>query len=223
VLFRSGEDMRFFIDTADVEEIRQALELGILDGVTTNPSLVAKTGRPFREVIEEITRIVDGPISAEVTAVDFGGMCREAEELHAIHANIVVKLPLIRPGLAAIKWCSGRQIKTNATLCFNPLQALMAAKAGANYVSPFVGRLDDVGQDGMELIEQIRTIFDNYGFDTELLVASIRHPVHVVQAALIGADVATIPFAVIAQLLHHPLTDIGVDKFLVDWKKVPKR
>lgn len=214
--------MKFFIDTADVNEIQQAQELGILDGVTTNPSLIAKTGRPFREVLADITRLVDGPISAEVTALDVEGIRREAEELHGIHPNIVVKIPLIRTGLAAIKWCAGRDIRTNATLCFNPMQALMAAKAGATYVSPFVGRLDDIGQDGMELIQQIRTIFDNYGFDAEILVASIRHPMHVVHAALMGADVATIPFAVISQLLRRPLTDSGVEKFLADWKKVPR-
>jgi len=214
--------MKFFIDTADVGEIKQALRLGVLDGVTTNPSLVAKTGRPFRDVLADITALVDGPISAEVTALDFEGICHEAEELAALHRNIVVKIPLVQAGLAGIKWCTGKGIRTNATLCFNPMQALMAAKAGATYVSPFVGRLDDIGEDGMELIRQIRVIFDNYGFDTEILVASVRNPMHVVQAALIGADVATIPFAVIAQLLRHPLTDQGVEKFLADWKKVPK-
>ncbi len=214
--------MKFFIDTADVNEIKQALELGVLDGVTTNPSLIAKTGRPFRDVISDITKLVDGPISAEVTALDVEGIRREAQELHDIHPNIVVKIPLIQPGLAGIKWCAGHDIRTNATLCFNPMQALMAAKAGATYVSPFVGRLDDIGEDGMELIQQIRVIFDNYGFDTEILVASVRNPMHVVRAALMGADVATIPFGVIAQLLKHPLTDIGVEKFLADWKKVPK-
>ena len=214
--------MKFFIDTADVEEIREAASLGILDGVTTNPSLVAKTGKPFRQVIEEIVAIVDGPISAEVTATDFEGMCREARELHAIHENIVVKIPITREGLRAVRWCTGEGIPTNVTLCFHPLQALMAAKAGARFISPFVGRLDDISTDGMELVAQIRQIYDNYGFDTEVLVASVRNPMHVVQAALMGADVATIPYRVIAQLLSHPLTDIGLARFLEDWKKVPK-
>ena len=214
--------MKFFIDTADVDEIREAASLGILDGVTTNPSLVAKTGKPFRQVIEEIVAIVDGPISAEVTATDYQGMCREARELHAIHENIVVKIPITREGLRAVKWCTGEGIPTNVTLCFHPLQALMAAKAGARFISPFVGRLDDISTDGMELVAQIRQIYDNYGFDTEVLVASVRNPMHVVQAALMGADVATIPYRVIAQLLSHPLTDIGLARFLEDWKKVPK-
>jgi len=214
--------MKFFIDTADVDEIREAASLGILDGVTTNPSLVAKTGKPFRQVIEEIVAVVDGPISAEVTATGFEGMCREAKELHAIHENIVVKIPITREGLRAVKWCTGEGIPTNVTLCFHPLQALMAAKAGARYISPFVGRLDDISTDGMELVAQIRQIYDNYGFDTEVLVASVRNPMHVVQAALMGADVATIPYKVITQLLAHPLTDIGLERFLEDWKKVPK-
>ena len=214
--------MKFFIATAAVNEIRQALEMGILDGVTTNPSLVAKTGKPFRQVLTEILEIVHGPVSAEVTAVDFQGIIREAQELRKIHENIVVKIPIILEGLKAIKWCAENGIKTNVTLCFNPVQALMAAKAGATYISPFVGRLDDIGQDGMELVSQIRTIYDNYGFDTELLVASVRNPMHVVHAAMMGADVATIPFNVIGQLIKHPLTDIGLDKFLSDWKKVPQ-
>ena len=213
--------MKFFIDTADIGEIREALELGVLDGVTTNPSLVAKTGRPFREVLEEILEVVDGPVSAEVTSTDLEGMKREATELSGIHENVVVKIPIVREGLKAVRWCSSQGIRTNVTLCFHPLQALMAAKAGATYISPFVGRLDDISTDGMELIEQIRQIYDNYGFDTEILVASVRHPMHVVQAGLIGADVATIPFKVIAQLVQHPLTDIGLRRFLEDWKKVP--
>ncbi len=213
--------MKFFIDTADIGEIREALELGVLDGVTTNPSLVAKTGRPFREVLQEILEVVDGPVSAEVTSTDLEGIKREAGELSAIHDNVVVKIPIIREGLKAVRWCSSQGIRTNVTLCFHPLQALMAAKAGATYISPFVGRLDDISTDGMELIEQIRQIYDNYGFDTEILVASVRHPMHVVQAGLIGADVATIPFKVIAQLVHHPLTDSGLARFLEDWKKVP--
>lgn len=213
--------MKFFIDTADVKEIRDAAQMGVLDGVTTNPSLVAKTGRPYRQVIEEICEIVDGPISAEVFAVDYEGMIAEAKVWHAVHPNVVVKIPIISEGLKAIKWCTQNGIRTNVTLCFSPLQALLAAKAGAGYISPFVGRLDDVSTDGMELIQQIRTVYDNYGFETEILVASVRHPMHVVQAALIGADVCTIPFSVINQLLKHPLTEQGLAKFIEDSKKVP--
>jgi len=214
--------MKFFIDTADVKEIREAHALGVLDGVTTNPSLIAKSGRNFREVIEEITRIVDGPISAEVVALDHEGMIREAEELAAIHPNIVVKIPMTPEGLKAVKALSEKGIRTNVTLIFSPLQALLAAKAGASYVSPFVGRLDDISQDGMGIIEDIRTIFDNYGYQAEIIVASIRNPIHVLNSALLGADIATIPYAVIAQLSKHPLTDSGIDKFLKDWEKVPK-
>jgi len=214
--------MKFFIDTADVMEIREANALGVLDGVTTNPSLVAKTGRNFREVIEEITGIVDGPISAEVVALDFAGMVSEAEELAAIHPNIVVKVPMTPEGLKAVKALHGKGIRTNVTLIFSPLQALLAAKAGASYVSPFVGRLDDISQDGMGIIEDIRTIFDNYGYQAEIIVASVRNPIHVLNAALLGADIATIPYSVITQLSKHPLTDIGIEKFLKDWEKVPK-
>ncbi len=214
--------MKFFIDTADVKEIREAHALGVLDGVTTNPSLIARSGRNFREVIEEITQIVDGPISAEVVALDHEGMIREAEELAAIHPNIVVKIPMTPEGLKAVKALSGKGIRTNVTLIFSPLQALLAAKAGASYVSPFVGRLDDISQDGMGIIEDIRTIFDNYGYQAEIIVASIRNPIHVLNSALLGADIATIPYSVIAQLSKHPLTDIGIDKFLKDWEKVPK-
>ena len=213
--------MKFFIDTADVAEIKEAAKMGLLDGVTTNPSLVAKTGRPFREVLDEILAVVDGPVSAEVTATDFDGIRREAEALHEIHENIVVKIPIIPEGLKATKWCAENGIKTNLTLCFSPLQALLAAKAGATYVSPFVGRLDDVGEEGMELIRRIRAIYDNYGFDTEIIVASVRNPMHVVDAALIGADVATIPFGVLKQLAKHPLTDAGLAKFLADAAKIP--
>lgn len=214
--------MKFFIDTADVKEIREAHELGVVDGVTTNPSLIAKSGRNFREVIEEITGIVNGPISAEVVALDHAGMIREAELLAEIHENIVVKVPMTPEGLKATKTLHGMGIKTNVTLIFSPLQALLAAKAGASYVSPFVGRLDDISQDGMGIIEEIRTIFDNYGYTAEIIVASIRNPVHVLNSALIGADVATIPFGVIMQLAKHPLTDAGIKKFLEDWEKVPK-
>lgn len=214
--------MKFFIDTADIGEIKEAVALGVLDGVTTNPSLIAKTGRPFRQVLEEIVAVVDGPVSAEVIATDAVGMLREAEELHSIHDNIVIKIPIIREGLKAIRRCHEKGIPTNVTLCFGPVQALMAAKAGATYISPFVGRLDDIAAEGMELIRQIRTIYDNYGYETEILVASVRHPIHVVQAAMMGADVATIPFGVINSLLKHPLTDIGLERFLEDWKKVPQ-
>lgn len=214
--------MKFFIDTADVKEIREANALGLVDGVTTNPSLIAKSGRKFEEVIKEITEIVDGPISAEVVALDAEGMIREAEPLAAIHKNIVIKLPMTPEGLKATKALTAKGIKTNVTLIFSPMQALLAAKAGATYVSPFVGRLDDISQDGMGIIEEIRTIFDNYGYAAEIIVASVRNPVHVLNSALIGADVATIPYSVMIQLAKHPLTDAGIKKFLEDWEKVPK-
>lgn len=214
--------MKFFIDTADVKEIREAHSLGILDGVTTNPSLIAKTGRPFRETIEEICSIVQGPVSAEVVSLDTEGMLKEARELAKIADNIVVKIPLIKNGLKAVKRLTEEGIKTNVTLCFSSNQALLAAKAGGTYVSPFVGRLDDRGQVGMDLIEEIRTIYDNYGFQTEIIVASIRNPIHVRDAAMMGADVATIPFNVFDLLVQHPLTDDGVKRFLADWEKVPK-
>lgn len=215
--------MKFFIDTADVKEIREAHSLGILDGVTTNPSLIAKTGRPFRETIEEICSIVQGPVSAEMVSLDTEGMLKEARELAKIADNIVVKIPLIKNGLKAVKRLTEEGIKTNVTLCFSSNQALLAAKAGGTYVSPFVGRLDDRGQVGMDLIEEIRTIYDNYGFQTEIIVASIRHPIHVRDAAMMGADVATIPFNVFDMLVQHPLTDDGVKRFLADWEKVPKK
>jgi len=211
--------MKFFIDTANVKEIRDAASLGILDGVTTNPSLVAKEGKDFHRVLREIVSIVNGPISAEVTAMDRDGMVTEGRELAAIHPNIVIKLPLTAEGLRACKVLSQEEIKTNVTLCFSPSQALLAAKAGATYISPFIGRLDDISHDGMELIGMIRTIYDNYGFETEILAASLRHPRHVVESALAGADVATIPHKVIKQLIHHPLTDLGLEKFMADWKK----
>ena len=214
--------MKFFIDTADVGEIREAASYGLLDGVTTNPSLVAMTGRPFRKVIEEICEIVDGPISAEVISTDFEGMRKEAEDLASIHPNIVVKIPLVLDGLKAVRWCSENDIDTNVTLCFSPTQALLAAKAGATYISPFVGRLDDIGHDGMEIAGEIVNCYEQYGYETEVLVASVRHPQHVVQAMRIGADVATIPFKVINQLVKHPLTDAGLARFLADWEKVPK-
>lgn len=214
--------MQFFIDTADVSEIRKALAMGLCDGVTTNPSLVAKTGRKFSEVLQEITSIVRGPISAEVTAVDYEGMMSEARRYARVADNIVVKVPLVVEGLRAVRDLTTEGIRTNATLCFSAVQALLAAKAGATYVSPFVGRLDDVAEDGMGLIAQILEIFRNYDFATKVLVASIRHPIHVLQSARLGADVATIPFNVIEQLARHPLTDAGLKKFLADWEKVPK-
>ncbi len=215
--------MKFFIDTADVAEIREAQSMGLLDGVTTNPSLIARTGRPFREVIDEICRIVDGPISAEVVGTDFESIKKEAKVLSKIHKNIVVKIPLIPEGLKAVAWCADNGIATNVTLCFSPLQALLAAKAGADYISPFIGRLDDISHDGMELVRQIVEVYDQYdAFDTEVLVASVRHPMHVLESARVGADVATIPFGVLKKLAHHPLTDIGLQKFLADWEKVPK-
>ena len=215
--------MKFFIDTANVKEIKEANALGLVDGVTTNPSLVAKEGRDFKELIKEICSIVDGPISAEAISLDADGMIKEARELSKIHKNIVVKIPMTPEGLKAVKTVSKEGIKTNVTLVFSPSQALLAAKAGATYVSPFVGRLDDISHVGMDLIEQILIIFDNYGFDTEIIVASIRNPLHVVDAALIGAHVATIPYNVMLQLSKHPLTDIGIKRFLEDWEKVPKK
>jgi transaldolase len=214
--------MKFFIDTADVKEIREAHSLGLVDGVTTNPSLIAKSGRKFEDVIKEIVGIVDGPISAEVVSLDHDGMIKEALKLAKIHKNIVIKLPMCPEGLKATYTLSAKGIKTNVTLIFTPMQALLAAKAGATYVSPFVGRLDDISQNGMGIIEEIRTIFDNYGYNAEIIVASIRNPIHVLDSALLGADVATIPFSVMMQLAKHPLTDAGINKFLEDWEKVPK-
>jgi transaldolase len=211
--------MKFFIDTANIAEIKEAASLGVLDGVTTNPSLVAKEGKDFRKLLEEICAIVDGPISAEVVATDFDGIMKEARELSKIHRNIVVKVPLIKEGLKAVKALKAEGIRTNVTLCFSASQALLAAKAGAYFISPFIGRLDDVSHSGMDLIRQIVTIYRNYKFDTQVLVASVRHPLHVVEAAMIGADICTIPFKVIEQLIKHPLTDIGLDRFLADWKK----
>jgi len=214
--------MKFFIDTADVKEIREAHSLGLVDGVTTNPSLIAKSGRKFEDVIKEIVSIVDGPISAEVVSLDHDGMIKEALKLAKIHKNIVIKLPMCPEGLKATYTLSAKGIKTNVTLIFTAMQALLAAKAGATYVSPFVGRLDDISQNGMGIIEEIRTIFDNYGFKAEIIVASVRNPIHVLDSALLGADVATIPYSVMMQLAKHPLTDAGIKKFLEDWEKVPK-
>lgn len=215
--------MKFFIDTANIAEIREAASLGVLDGVTTNPSLVAKEGKDFRKLLEEICAIVDGPISAEVISIEYDGIVKEARELAKIHRNIVVKVPLIKDGIKAVKSLKAEGIRTNVTLCFSPTQALVAAKAGAYFISPFIGRLDDIGHAGMDLIRQIVTIYRNYQFETQVLVASVRHPLHVVEAAMIGADICTIPFKVIEQLIKHPLTDIGLQKFLEDWNKSQKK
>jgi len=215
--------MKFFIDTADINEIKKAYELGLIDGVTTNPTLIAKTGKPFMEVAKEILKLVDGPVSLEVVSLDAKGMVDEARVLAKLGDNVVIKIPMTTEGLKAVKTLSEEGIKTNVTLVFSPLQALLAAKAGATYVSPFVGRLDDIGHDGMELISQIVDIYSNYGFTTEIIVASIRHPKHVLEAALIGADIATIPFKVISQLVKHPLTDKGIERFLEDWANVPDK
>lgn len=214
--------MKIFIDSADLKEIKDAAAMGVIDGVTTNPSLVAKTGKPFESVIREIVEVVDGPISAEVIATDYEGIVREGKLLAAIHPNIVVKVPLIAEGIRAVKTFSQEGIRTNVTLCFSAPQALLAAKAGATYISPFLGRIDDIGGDGLDLIAQIVQIYNNYGYETEVLAASIRHPVHLVRCAQLGADVGTLPYKVILQLLDHPLTDIGLAKFLEDAKKIPK-
>lgn len=211
--------MQFFIDTANLNEIREAYDLGILDGVTTNPSLIAKEGKPFKETILKICDVVDGPVSTEVIATDCTGMLKEGREYAGWHKNIVVKLPTTREGLKACKALTNEGIKTNLTLCFSPTQALLVAKAGATYVSPFIGRLDDISQDGMELIRQIVQIYKNYDFRTQVLAASLRHPLHVVQSAMAGAHVATIPAKVIEQMFKHPLTDRGLEAFLNDWKK----
>ncbi|MDH5676157.1 MAG: fructose-6-phosphate aldolase [Myxococcales bacterium] len=214
--------MKIFIDSADIAEIREAAEMGVIDGVTTNPSLVAKTGRSLDAVIAEICEVVDGPISAEVLATDTEGILREGRKLAAMHENIVVKVPLIADGIKAVKVFAGEGIKTNVTLCFSAPQGLLAAKAGATYISPFLGRMDDVGSEGLDLIGQLVNIYGNYAFETEVLAASIRHPMHLVHCAEMGADVATIPHKVILQLLKHPLTDIGLARFLEDAKKIPE-
>jgi len=214
--------MKFFIDTANIDEIKEANSMGMVDGVTTNPSLIAKEGRDFEEIIKEICQIVDGPISAEVISIDTEGMIKEARHLAKIHDNIVVKIPMIVDGLKATRVLSEEGIKTNVTLAFSPLQALMAAKAGATYISPFIGRLDDLSQDGLLLVEQIVEIYSNYAFDTEIIVASIRNPLHVLESALMGADIATIPFNVLGKLAAHPMTDKGLKAFLDDWEKTKK-
>ncbi len=215
--------MKIFIDTADINEIREANRIGILDGVTTNPSLIAKTGKDFNSVAKEILAEVKGPVSLEVIALDTDGMLKEARVLAKLGENVVVKLPMTVDGLKACKTLTGEGVKTNLTLIFSASQALLAAKAGATYVSPFVGRLDDISEDGMVLVEQITQIYQNYGYQSEVIVASIRNPMHFVKACLIGADVSTIPFSVIQQLSKHPLTDVGIERFLKDWEKVPKK
>jgi len=214
--------MKFFIDTAEVKEIRAAYAMGCVDGVTTNPSLLAKAGRGLEETIREICTIVDGPISAECVSLEADALVKEGRGLAKIHDNVVVKIPMGVEGVKAVKALTAEGIKTNVTLIFSPTQALLCAKAGATYVSPFVGRLDDIAQDGMEMVSQVIEIFHNYDFDTQVLVASVRHPIHVVTAARMGAHVATLPFNVIQQLAQHPLTDSGIKKFLADWEKVPK-
>jgi transaldolase len=221
--FSGKEDsMEFFLDTAKIEEIKEALEWGILDGVTTNPTHVSSTGKKFHEVVEEILAVVKGPVSLEVVSTDWKGMVEEAKKLAKLADNVVVKIPLIRDGVRALKELTQLGIKTNATLNFSLAQALMAAKAGATYVSPFVGRLDAVGEDGMGLVEKTKLVFDNYGFDTKIIVAAVRHPMHVAEAALMGAHVATMRFEIMKLLFEHPLTTVGLKRFLDDWEKVPK-
>ena len=214
--------MKFFIDTANIEQIKDANRMGMIDGVTTNPSLIAKESGDFETIVKEICRIVDGPVSAEVIALDLEGMLREARHLATLHPNIVVKIPMTIEGMKAVRQLSEEGIKTNVTLVFSPLQALMAAKAGASYVSPFVGRLDDIAHDGLLLVEQIVEIYSNYAFETEIIVASVRHPLHVLESALIGADIATIPYGVLSKMAGHPLTDKGIQAFLDDWKRAKK-
>jgi transaldolase len=214
--------MKFFIDTANVEEIKKAISMGLVDGVTTNPSLLSKEKKDPQVVIKEILTLVEGPVSLEVIATDVKGMCEEARKLAALGSNAVIKIPMTEEGVKAVRTLSQEGIKTNVTLIFQPLQSLIAAKAGATYVSPFIGRLDDISSRGMGIIEETAAIFSNYGFETEIIVASIRNPVHVLDAALIGADIATIPFNVLKQLIAHPLTDVGLEKFLKDWESVKK-
>lgn len=215
--------MKLFLDTASVKEIREGVALGVVDGITTNPSLVAKEGRPFREIVEEICRLVDGPINLEVVGTDADTMVAEGRDLAKIHANVVVKIPMIAEGLKAVRRLHLEGIKVNVTLCFSASQALLAAKAGATYISPFIGRLDDISHVGMDVVRDILAVYRNYGYPTQVLAASLRHPLHVLEAAKAGAHVATMPFAVLQQLLKHPLTDVGLERFLSDWKKVPGR
>lgn len=215
--------MKIFIDTANTKEIKEAVNLGVIDGVTTNPTLISKENREPLGLLREICSLVEGPVSAEVISIDASGMLKEAKDLSKIAKNIVIKIPLVKEGLKAVKVLAAEGIKTNVTLCFSPTQALLAAKAGADYISPFIGRLDDISQLGMDLIRDIKLIFSNYNFKTQIIVASIRNPMHVVEAAKIGADIATIPFGVIEQLVKHPLTDIGIQRFLEDYNKIPKK
>ena len=215
--------MKFFIDTANLDEIREAASIGILDGVTTNPTLISREKGEPKEIFKAICEIVDGPVSAEAVSLNWEGMVKEGRELAKIHSNIVVKIPMTKDGLKAVKQLAEEGIRTNVTLIFSPIQALLAARAGASFVSPFVGRLDDIATEGMQLVEQIQQIFENYGITTEIIVASIRHTMHVVETAMIGADIATIPFKVIEQMMKHPLTDKGIDSFLKDWEKVKNR
>ncbi|MCX7795726.1 MAG: fructose-6-phosphate aldolase [bacterium] len=213
--------MKFFADTANIEEIKQIKRWGLLDGVTTNPTIISRENRPFKEVVMEILNIVDGPVNLEVISTDAEGMVKEAIKLASLAPNVVIKIPMTTEGIMAVKELSSRGIKTNVTLTFSPTQALIAAKAGANYVSPFIGRWDDISNEGMQVVEDILTIFNNYGYTTEIIVASVRHPIHILQAARLGAHIVTAPFKVLEQLFHHPLTDIGLKRFLEDWKKVP--
>lgn len=219
---KGGLTMKIFLDTANIDEIREGVELGVIDGVTTNPSLIAREGRRFDEVVGEICAIVDGPISAEAVSMTSKEMFEEAKRLSRIHPNIVVKIPMTEEGLKTVKKCRAEGIKTNVTLVFSPNQALLAAKAGATYVSPFVGRLDDITHYGMDLVRSIVQIYSNYDFETEIIVASVRNPLHVLEAAMAGADIATVPYRVLKQMFRHPLTDIGIERFLKDWEKVPK-
>jgi transaldolase len=214
--------MKFFLDTAEMPEIQRGLEWGMVDGITTNPSLIAKAGRPYLKTVQEIAQLVPGPVSGEVLAMDYATILEQGKRLAGLAPNVVVKVPLVPDGLRAVRTFAEQGIRTNVTLCFSAAQALLAAKAGAAYISPFVGRLDDVGQEGMDLIQQVVAIYENYEFDTQVLVASVRHPIHVVQAGMLGAHVATIPFKVLEQLYKHPLTDVGLEKFLADWKATGK-
>ena len=215
--------MKIFLDTANVDQIREAASWGVVDGVTTNPSLIAKEGRVFEDVVREICEIVDGPISAEVISLEAEGMVKEARELAKIHENVVVKIPMTKEGMKAVRILNGEGIRTNVTLVFSPAQALLAAKAGASFVSPFVGRLDDISHLGMDLVRTIADIYGTYGYETEIIVASVRNPVHVIDAALAGADIATVPYKILDQMFKHPLTDIGIERFLKDWESVPKQ
>ena len=214
--------MRFFLDTADIQEIERGLEWGMVDGVTTNPSLIAKQGRPYLSTVQEIARLVPGPVSGEVLATDYDGIVEQGKRLAALAENVVVKVPLGPAGLRAVRTFAAEEIRTNVTLCFSAAQALLAGKAGAAYISPFIGRLDDVGQDGIQLIEEVVEIYGHYAFDTQVLVASVRHPMHVVQSAQLGADIVTLPFSILKRLYRHPLTDTGLDRFISDWEKTGK-